>query len=177
MVKQLKRGQTAAVEYASVQPVDCEVVEKTLPYLKQQIQDMVMVQWRMGGRSQDVYNMRLCDIDRSKEIWVYSPFTYKTKKKDEESNRVRQLHIGPKAQEILTPYLEQCKEDPTQFVFVQCNGKPYTSNHYALAIANACKKAGVPHWSPNKLRHATISRLSAINSLIGGFTRGISPPT
>ena len=75
LVKPLQKGQSTAVEYDAVEPVADEDVEKTLPYLTRQEQDMVMVQRRISGRPQDIYNMRPCDIDRSGDIWVYSPFT------------------------------------------------------------------------------------------------------
>ena len=154
IVKQLKKGRTAAMEYAPVEPVADWIVEKTLPYLKQQMQAMVRVQRFISGRPQDVLNMRLCDIDRSGEIWVYCPFTYKTKKKDAANNRIRKLFIGPKAQVVLSPHLKRCEDDPEQFVFTQRNGKQYNINNYGNTIANACKKADIPHWSPNQLRHA-----------------------
>ena len=36
----------------------------------------------------------------------------------------------------------------------------YDKNAYRQAIARACKRAGVPHWHPNQLRHnaATLVR-------------------
>ena len=29
----------------------------------------------------------------------------------------------------------------------------YSTASYALAVARGCKRAGVPHWHPNQLRH------------------------
>jgi integrase len=149
MVPMLKSGQTSAVEYEDIEPVDDAIVEKTLPYLKSQIQEMVRVQRLISGRPQDIFNMRPCDIDRSGEIWKYIPFTHKTKYK----KKLRELPIGPKAQQILLPYLERCKDDLEQFVFPRSKAKYYWRN-YGTAIATACKKAGVPVWTPNQLRHA-----------------------
>ena len=154
LVKHLKKGQSAAIEYDAVGPVPDETVEKTLLHLPPQEQDMVMVQRRISGRPQDMYNMRPCDIDRSKDIWVYCPFTYKTKKKDAANKRIRKLFIGPRAQKILLPYLERHKDDSEQFVFTRQEGKQYVGCHYNKVIADACKKAGVPPWTPNQLRHA-----------------------
>ena len=80
MVQQLQEGRTSAVEYEEIPPVPDEIVEKTLPHIESpQIQDMVRVQRFISGRPQDIHNMRLCDIDRSGEIWKYTPFTHKTK--------------------------------------------------------------------------------------------------
>ena len=63
------------------------------------------------------------------------------------------LPIGPRAQKILLPYLERCKDNPKQFIFPPPKAKDY-NQHYGNAIATACKKAGVPKWTPNQLRHA-----------------------
>ena len=75
MVKLLQRGRTSAKEYKEVKPVDDAVVEKTLPHLKLPVRDMASVQRLISGRPQDVMNMRACDIDRSEEIWKYTPLT------------------------------------------------------------------------------------------------------
>ena len=68
-----------------------------------QHRDMVRVQRYIGGRPQDIHNMRFCDIDRSTEIWRYIPFTHKTQK----LGKIRMLPIGPKAQAILKNYLDR----------------------------------------------------------------------
>ena len=149
MTKMLQKGRSVAKENAPVEPVADETVEKTVPHIRPaEVQDMVRVQRLIAGRPQDVYNMRFCDIDRSGEVWKYTPFTHKTKKK----GKVRELPIGPKAQAILQKYFDQCT-DTEQFVFLKPNGKPYTAGCYGDKVARACKKAGVPHWSPNQLRH------------------------
>jgi integrase len=49
----------------------------------------------------------------------------------------------------------------------------YTADSYGTAVGRACKRAGVPHWSPNQLRHlfATVVRagfgLEAAQVLLG----------
>ena len=150
MVKNLQVGKTSAIEYADIEPVNDDIVEKTLPHVKsQQIRDMIKVQRFISGRPQDIHNMRACDIDMSGEIWKYVPYTHKTKYR----GKVRMLPIGPKAQQILLPYIERCGEDMEQFVFPRPKAKGY-DRHYSNAIAAACNKAGVPVWTPNQLRHA-----------------------
>ena len=148
-VPALKPGKTTAVEYAEIQPVDDAIVEKTLPYLSQEKQDMVRLQRLICGRPQDVLNMRVCDIDRSGEIWKYTPVTHKTKSR----GKIRILPIGPRAQKILLPYLDKYKNVADQFIFQQ-NNVCKAGQSYAVAIESACKKAGVPKWTPNQLRHA-----------------------
>jgi integrase len=52
-------------------------------------------------------------------------------------------------------------------------GERYSVGSYARAIANACRKAGVPHWHPLRLRHtfATAIRsrygLEPVQALLG----------
>jgi integrase len=148
-VKALQIGRTSAPEYRIVGPVADEIVELTLPHIKPlHAQDMVRVQRFISGRPQDVFNMRLADVDRSGEVWKYTPYTHKTKHR----GKVRLLAIGPKAQQILQPYFDQC-DNAEQFVFPRPKAK--NINHwYGAKIANACKKADIPRWSPNQLRHA-----------------------
>jgi len=147
-VESLKKGRTSAVDYADIEPVDEAVVDKTLPYLKPVVQAMVRVQRYISGRPQDIFNMRPCDIDRSKEVWKYVPATHKTAK----LGKIRELPIGPKAQQVLKPYLDGCKSD--RFVFLRPSGEPYDADSYRDQIESACRKAGVPRWAPNRLRHA-----------------------
>jgi len=45
--------------------------------------------------------MRPCDVDRSGEVWTYTPAEHKT----EHHGRQRIIYIGPKAQDVLRPYL------------------------------------------------------------------------
>ena len=38
-------------------------------------------------------------------------------------------------------------------------GARYTKDSYRAAIQRACRKAGIPEWSPNQLRHSRATRL------------------
>ena len=149
MVKHLQAGRTSAVDYDAVEPVADDIVEKTLPHLKPTVRDMVKVQRLISGRPQDIFNMRFCDIDRSEAIWRYTPFTHKTKKR----GKVREIPIGPKAQQILQLYLAKCT-DETAFVFTTSRGNQCSGGYYCNAVNTACDKAEVERWSPNQLRHA-----------------------
>jgi integrase len=52
-------------------------------------------------------------------------------------------------------------------------GERYTTQSYARAIARGCKKACVPHWAPNQLRHAAATEvrkrfgLEAVQPVLG----------
>lgn len=47
----------------------------------------------------------------------------------------------------------------------QAHQPTYDTRAYARAIARACKKAGVPHWSLNQLRHSAGTRIRRASGL------------
>ena len=97
----LRKGRTEAREPAPVPPVADNVVERTLPHLPAVVADMVRFQRLTGARPGEVCILRRCDIDTSGDVWTYRPESHKT----EHHDRDRIIVIGPKAQEILRPYL------------------------------------------------------------------------
>ncbi|MCL4193869.1 MAG: site-specific integrase, partial [Thermoguttaceae bacterium] len=97
----LKRGRTEARETAPVKPVPEVVVDKTLPYLPTIVADMVRLQRLVGARPTEICILRPADVDRSGDVWLYTPSHHKT----EHHGRARTIMIGPKAQEVLTRYL------------------------------------------------------------------------
>ena len=112
-VDNLKKGRTKAGEYRDIKPVDDTVVDQTLPFLPPVVADMVRVQRLCGCRPQDIRNIRSVDIDRSRDVWCYRPFTHKM----EHQGKTRAVAIGPRAQAILAPYLDEKKETPEAFLF------------------------------------------------------------
>jgi integrase len=101
-VPNLRKGRTEARESAPVTPVSDEVVEATLPYLTPAVADMVRLQRLTGCRPNEVRLIRPRDVDRSGgDVWLYRPAEHKT----EHHERDRVIVIGPKAQDILRPYL------------------------------------------------------------------------
>jgi hypothetical protein len=73
----LKRGKTTAREYEPVDLVDTEVVKATLPFMSETIRAMVQVHLLCTMRSQDVINLRSCDIEMNDPkypgVWWYLP--------------------------------------------------------------------------------------------------------
>jgi hypothetical protein len=83
-VRPLRQGRTLAPEYQEVDPVEIDVVEATLPFLSEVIRAMVQVHLICSMRSQDVVNLRICDIvtnhPKFPGDWLYVPHEHKTKK-------------------------------------------------------------------------------------------------
>jgi integrase len=185
-VEGLKKHRTAARETTPVRAVSDEAIEQTLPFLPTVVQDMVRVQQLTGCRPGELCAMRPRDIDRSREPWTYQPDRHKT----EHLEQSRLILIGPRAIAVLTKYLDRpedtfCfspaeseqqrkvsmrarRKTPVQSSQVDRSrpnsrrkpGLQYTRQAYLRAIARACNKAGVPHWSPNQLRHAAATRIA-----------------
>ncbi len=97
----LRKGRTEAPDHAAVGAVEDSVVDATLPYLPEIVGSMIRFQRLTGARPGEVCCLRPIDVDRSEEVWVYTPSSHKT----EHHDRTRTIFIGPKAQAILTPFL------------------------------------------------------------------------
>lgn len=198
----LRKGRSDAREPSPILPVEATLVEATLPYLPAVVADMVRFQRLTGCRPGEVCQLRPMDLDRSGEVWKYSPEFHKT----EYRGRERVVYVGPKAQAIIAPYLLRAPEaycfDPSESetkrrAAMRENRKSkvtpsqrrrhkphprrtpatcYTSHSYMHAIRKAVDKANraivadaeefqiekpvlLPHWCPNRLRHARATEI------------------
>ncbi len=188
-VERLKKGKSEARETEDVKPVDDKIIDATLPELSATFQAMVRLQRLTGMRPGEVCNLRPIDVDRSGEVWFYRPPNHKTAWRDKK----RVIPIGPKAQAVLMPYLDREEEafcfsprEAVQLRNVELRrnrkskvqpsqrsrkkrktkrppGDKYPVRSYCQGIERACKRAGVPKWTPNQLRHtaATMVRATA----------------
>jgi integrase len=168
----LRLGRCGARETSPVLPVEDSVVDKTLPHLSSVVADMVRLQRLTGMRPAEVCLFRPCDLDRSGQVWVYSPSTHKT----EHHGKARKVFIGPQAQEVLLRYLARsadeycfrpCDSEAKRLAAksanrvtplsygnrpgtnrkrkpAKCPGSRYSTHSYRRAIHYACDKA-FPH--------------------------------
>ena len=102
----LRKGRTEAREPKPVRPVADEVVDATLPHVPLVVADMVRFERLTGCRPAEVCIVRPCDVDTTGDVWVYRPESHKT----EHTGRERVIAIGPKAQDVLRPYLLRAAE-------------------------------------------------------------------
>ena len=148
-------------------------VQAVLPVVSPQIRTMIELQLLTGMRPDEVTIMRPCDIDRNGEVWLYVPEGHKMEYMDIE----KIIPLGPRAQEILAPWLAR---DSTAYLFTpkevvkasieqrrrrnmpknppSRNGLRRLRDHYddetyCQAVERGCRKAGVPKWTPGQLRH------------------------
>lgn len=100
-VRSIKPGRLGVRETERVEMVDDAVVERTLSHLSATIADMVRLHRQLGGRSQDICNLRWCDIDRREpDVWLYRP----PKHKQAWRGQIRTLYVEAEAQVILRKY-------------------------------------------------------------------------
>jgi integrase len=187
-VKGPRMGRSDARETAPVEPVAEESIRAILPHLSPQVAAMIQLQHLCGARPQEVVTIRPDEVDTSGEIWLYHPRHHKM----EHFDRRKVIMLGPKAQEVLRPWLDR---DPGAYCFVpaetsawhyrrsrrkSCSGTPtepvepkvlklqpglkYTRHSYRVAVQRACKRAGIEAWSPRQLRH---TRATAIRKAFG----------
>jgi integrase len=178
----LPKGRSAAKEPAPVRPVPDDRVDAIRPHVARQVWAMIELQRLTGMRPGEVCIMRTCDLDTSRQPWIYTPNRHKT----EHHDKRRCIPIGRKGREVLgawlrtdmTAYLFQPREAMAEFRAEQrrnrktplypsqrarprkeepkyAPGERYTTRTYGHAIGRGCRKAGVSHWHPNQLRHNT----------------------
>ena len=175
----LKRGRSAARESKPVKPVPEAFVDAIQSHVLPPIWAMVELQRLTGMRPGEVVIMRTCDVDTSGRVWVYRPSSWKTEHHEQE----RRIFLGPRAQEVLKPWLRpelqaylfnpreaiearnrewrgarQSKVQPSQRNRGKAKPKwvpseVYSVASYGKAIRRGCEEANVPHWHPHQLRH------------------------
>jgi integrase len=186
----LRKGRSAAREKPPVRPGPDGDVEAIRPFVGRRIWAMVELQRLTGMRPGEVVIMRAADLDRSGDVWVYTPARHKT----EHRGKAREIYIGPKGQAVLLPWLEAdarpflfsaaeaireqkterrarrktrvqpSQEDRSKARPRKVPGDHYTAASYRRAIQVACQKAGVARWHPHQLRH---TRGTEVRKLFG----------
>lgn len=130
------------------EPVPMDHVRAVMPYVPPVVRAMILFQLNSGARPAEVMTVKANEIDRSSDIWVYTPCQHKNAWR----GAVRKILIGPEAQKAILPWLEAALAiGDHQLVFPSKEGA--YKRGYGMAITRACKKAGVPSWCPYRLRH------------------------
>lgn len=154
-VKNLEqRDRTGAPEWGRRNPVELVPFVSTVWHLRPVLQALCLFQWWTGARPGEAVIMRPCDIDTAGDVWRYAPSHHKT----EHLGKTRTILIGPKAQEVLAPYMTG---KPEGYCFTIPNtDKPYSVAAYRQAIQRAATRVGVEEWTPHQIRHAAASRFA-----------------
>jgi integrase len=182
----LQRGRSEAREPEPVKPVDDATIDATLPHLPEVVRDMVKLQRLTGCRPGEVCALRPCDVDRAGDVWQFRPTSHKTEHHGRERViyigpqaqavllpyllRDPSTHCFSPADSERKRHAQQraarrTRVQPSQLARVPKRNPKRTAstafdkNAYARCIVRACHKAGVPRWSPNRLRHTAATEI------------------
>jgi integrase len=97
----LRFGKTQARETDPVRPVPEAFVDAIIPYVSPPVAAMIELQRITGMRSGEATAMRGADISMSTKVWTYTPEAHKTAWRGHQ----RTIYLGPRAQEIIKPFL------------------------------------------------------------------------
>jgi integrase len=100
-VEGLRYGELGTRESEPVKPVPEAFIEAVKPLVSLQVRAMIELQTLTAMRPGEVAIMRSKDLDMSGRVWVYRPQHHKT----EHHGHERVIYLGPRAQEVLKPWL------------------------------------------------------------------------
>jgi len=110
-VRPLMPGRGGAKEGTPRQPADPAAVDRAIPLMPPAVRAIVQLLRLTGARPSEILCMRPCDLDRSKEVWIFSLAHHK----GSWQLKTRTIHFGPDAQAVLSPWLLGTPAD--QYVF------------------------------------------------------------
>lgn len=163
-------------ETDDVAPVSDDDVDAIKPFVSSQVWAMIQLQRLTAARPSEVIQMRAVDLDMSGEVWRYSPASHKNSHRGHR----RTVYLGPKAQEVVIPFLtgrpvdaflfspreaeqerharadthRHAKQRPNRKKTMRRTTDCYARDGYRRSIKRACEKAEVSPWYPLQLRHA-----------------------
>jgi len=173
-VESIHKGRDPRVsESEKIRPAPRKHVQAILRFVSPQIRAMIQLQRLTAMRPDEVTIMRPADIDRSGDVWIFTPDGHKT----EHLGIEKTVPLGFRAQTILRPWLDREPGyylfSPREVVAARNNDRRsaatrrkrrqkrtarrqprdhYDDESYCQAVVRACKKAGVPKWTPGQLR-------------------------
>ena len=186
-VPSLEKWQTSARETKPRKPVKPSIVQATLPYMTQEMADLVWFMRLTGCRPSEARRMKLCRIrDRHKPVWRYVPKRHKTS----HHGKQRHIAIGPQAQAIVLAHV--AGRSDREYVFTPQRsvtprkprngvlsieprkpsprvGKRFDRNAILRGVTRAIAKANkaraeeelppLPHWTPYQLRYTRLREI------------------
>lgn len=106
----LRAGRTEARETDPVGPVADDVVDATLPHLPHHVRAMIQLMRYTGMRPNEVCGLTFAQVDRTGEVWTYTPRKHKTAHK----GKRRVIPFGPSARKVLLDHLAQTDRELSQ---------------------------------------------------------------
>ncbi len=172
----LQAGRSAAKETEPRQPVPDAHVAAVEPFVNRQVWALIQLQLLTAARGGEVIMLRAVDFDTAGKSWTAKLSDHKKAY----LGKQRTVYFGPRAQAIVRGFMADRPVDaylfsprdaererharatsrrrPGQQVMQRMSrrtlGDHYTSASYRRCIERACVRAGVPMWTPHRLRHS-----------------------
>lgn len=108
VIRRLRKGETSAPESRKVRPVAIEHVNAVKPHVSRQVWAMIQIQLLTAARVGEIIGLRPRDIERTDKVWSSNLDKHKT----EHLGRERIIYFGPRAQDVLRPFLLRSDCDP-----------------------------------------------------------------
>jgi integrase len=175
-----------------VAPADPAAVEKVIPKLPPAFRVVVQLLRRTAARPTEILTIRPGDLDRTGDVWVYTPRRHKGTWR----GRPRAIHIGTDEQRVLAPWLDGL--GPDDFVFTaarsekirsaerwaakkkkhpshktraekkrkgQVTTERYTYKALLQGVQRVCRRVGVAPFTSYQLRHLRGTEIRARHGL------------
>jgi integrase len=149
LVEPLMPGRSQAREAPGIGPVDPAIVRDTLPHLPHRVALGVELLLLTGMRLGELLQMRYGELhDVGDGLIEYRPGHHKTVHK----GRVRSVQFGPNASRLVR---EHAHGD------VAGDGRvfPFDRRVFRQHITRACRRHGMPPWTPLQLRHTAATEI------------------
>lgn len=180
-VRGLRAAEEGVRDTAPIMPVPYADIQAVRKKLSTPLRGLVDTQYQCAARGGELLMLRPQDFDTSHTVWTVDLAHHKTRHRGHDHT----LYFGPKAQEILEPFMSSHRPEdflfspreaeaerygaarihrrpgqaPTAIKTDRIVGNHYTSDSYRQAIVRACKKAGVTPWTPHQLRHSRAQQI------------------
>lgn len=203
-VPPLKAGRCSSPESPKVKPVDDATIKATIKHLPKVLADMVRIHRLLGCRPSELLSIKPCMVNRESEVWTVRLEHHKNAWRNQEriiaigpkAQKILEPYLNrDKDSYCFSPAeaMEQrlADREAKRTTALSCgnrrgtNRKPnpkkkpgefYTVIGYTKAIHTAARKAGVPIWGANRLRHAAATaireqeNLEAASAILGHRT-------
>ncbi len=153
-VEAIRKGRAGVLESTPIGTAPLRSVAAVLRAIEPRFAALIRFQWLTGARPGEAVQLRMGDIDRAPDVWIYRPGSHK----NEHRGMHREILVGPKAQRALAPFLSL---DPDAYLFPgKGTGSHLTERAYSGAVRAAVQAvAGAARWTPNMLRHSAGTRI------------------
>ena len=185
-VRGLRLGE--ARETQPIRPVPEEHIPAVQPFVTPPIWAMINVQLWSGCRPGEACEMRTIDVDMRGDVWEFRPASHKTQHHDKERviylgpqaqevlrpwiksdphapwfspKEGRDWYNAQRAEAAKRRRSSKSKRSQRSAAGKRLPRDRYDANAYGHAVANACERAGIPKWAPNRLRHNAGTRIRA----------------